>query len=82
MRLIDADELKSKIQKSNCNIEHLWKKVVLDVIDNCKTAYDVDEVVDGLKEPQYDIALSTGEHCAMIPLSDAIQIVERGGIYE
>lgn len=81
-RLIDADELKSKIQKSNCNIEHLWKKVVLDVIDNCKTAYDVDEVVDGLKEPQYDIPLSTGEHCAMITLSDAIQIVKRGGIDE
>lgn len=80
MRLIDADKLKSKIQKSNCHIEHLWKKVVLDVIDNCKTAYDVDEVVDGLKEPQYDIPLSTGGHCAMIPLSDAIQIVERGGI--
>lgn len=48
-RLIDADELKSKIQKSNCNIEHLWKKVVLDVIDNCKTAYDVDEVVEQLE---------------------------------
>ena len=29
MRLIDADKLKSKIQKSNCNIEHLWKKFVL-----------------------------------------------------
>lgn len=26
-RLIDADELKSKIQKSNCNIEHLWKNI-------------------------------------------------------
>lgn len=37
-RLIDADELKSKIQKSNCDIEHLWKKVALDV---SKTAYDI-----------------------------------------
>lgn len=81
-RLIDADELKSKIKKSNCNFEYLWKRVVLDVIDNCKTAYDVDEVVEGLKEPQYDIPFSTGEHCAMIPLSDAIQIVKRGGIDE
>ena len=26
MRLIDADELKSKIQKSNCNIEHFRSK--------------------------------------------------------
>lgn len=49
MRLIDADELKSKIQKSNCNIEHLWKRVVLDVIDNCKTAYDVDELWNSWK---------------------------------
>lgn len=57
MRLIDADKLKSKIQKSNCNIEHLWKKVVLDVIDNCKTAYDVDEVVavEKGKDSEYKI---------------------------
>ena len=76
MRLIDADKLKSKIQKSNCNIEHLWKKVVLDVIDNCKTAYDVDEVVEQLDEAEQ---LGT---IPVVELEDAFKIVKGGGIYE
>lgn len=88
MRLIDADELKSKIQKSNCNIEHLWKKVVLDVIDNCKTAYDVNKVVEQLNN--YDTCESicfNRRDCytckyLVIDRDDAVEIAERGGIYE
>ena len=83
MRLIDADELKSKIKKSNCNIEHLWKKVVLDVIDNCKTAYDVDEVVESLKESDQCVCLSNDElEVYKFAIDDAIEIMKRGGIYE
>ena len=82
MRLIDADELKSKIQKSNCNIEHLWKRVVLDVIDNCKTAYDVDEVVEHLEiYSNKDEAEQIGT-IPVVELEDAFKIVKGGGIYE
>lgn len=82
MRLIDADELKSKIQKSNCNIEHLWKNVVLDVIDNCKTAYDVDEVVEQLEiYSNKDEAEQLGT-IPVVELEDAFKIVKGGGIYE
>ena len=81
-RLIDADELKSKIQKSNCNIEHLWKNVVLDVIDNCKTAYDVDEVVEQLEiYSNKDEAEQLGT-IPVVALEDAFKIVKGGGIYE
>lgn len=82
MRLIDADELKSKIQKSNCNIEHLWKNVVLDVINNCKTAYDVDEVVEQLEiYSNKDEAEQLGT-IPVVELEDAFKIVKGGGIYE
>lgn len=82
MRLIDADELKSKIQKSNCNIEHLWKDVVLDVINNCKTACDVDEVVEQLEiYSNKDEAEQLGT-IPVVELEDAVKIVKGGGIYE
>lgn len=81
-RLIDADELKSKIQKSNCNIEHLWENVVLDVINNCKTAYDVDEVVEQLEiYSNKDEAEQFGT-IPVVELEDAFIIVKGGGIYE
>lgn len=81
-RLIDADELKSKIKKSNCNIEDLWKRVVLDVIDNCKTAYDVDEVVERLETySNKDEAERLGT-IPIVELEDAFKIVKGGGIDE
>lgn len=82
MRLIDADELKSKIKKSNCNFEYLWKRVVLDVIDNCKTVYDVDEVVERLETySNKDEAERLGA-IPVVELEDAFKIVKGGGIYE
>lgn len=90
MRLIDADELKSKIQKSNCNIEHLWKNVVLDVIDNCKTAYDVDEVVSNLENLKSMVPVNRllddvikdkpKELGQLIAYDKAIKIVKDGGV--
>lgn len=82
MRLIDADELKSKIKKSNCNFEYLWKRVVLDVIDNCKTVYDVDEVVERLETySNKDEAERLGT-IPIVELEDAFKIVKGGGIDE
>ena len=87
-RLIDADELKSKIRKSNCNFEYLWKRVVLDVIDNCKTAYNVDEVVKKLYNYDTCTDICMDKHCCysckdlVIHRDDAVEIVERGGIDE
>ena len=48
-RLIDADALIEAINKSTCQWEYLWKRVVCDVIRNQPTAYDVEAVVAELE---------------------------------
>lgn len=81
-RLIDADELKSKIQNQIVTSNIFGKKVVLDVIDNCKTAYDVDEVVEQLEiYSNKDEAEQLGT-IPVVELEDAFKIVKGGGIYE
>ena len=83
MRLIDADELRDKIQKSNCrNADELCKQVVYDVIYNCETAYDVGKVVEQLEiYSNKDEAEQLGT-IPVVELEDAFKIVKGGGIYE
>lgn len=54
----------------------------MDVIDNCKTAYDVDEVVEQLEiYSNKDEAEQLGT-IPVVELEDAFKIVKGGGIYE
>lgn len=80
MRLIDADKLKEKAL-DGCNVIHI------DTIDGMPTAYDVDKVVEELKEKaerQFGSACNEGEWSfnLAIPLDEAIEIVKVGGINE
>lgn len=74
MRLIDADVLIEAINKSTCNwAEHLWKRVVCDVIGNQPTAFDVKKVVAELEKQDDDCG------CGKIDAWKAIDIVKMGG---
>ena len=54
----------------------------MDVIDNCKTVYDVDEVVERLETySNKDEAERLGT-IPVVELEDAFKIVKGGGIYE
>lgn len=83
MRLIDADVLIEAINKSTCNwAEHLWKRVVCDVIGNQPTAFDVGKVLEQLVDDSFvdyfEYYTDSGER--LITISEAIEIVKSGGI--
>lgn len=75
MRLIDADELKNilTVAEYSCVLQN----ALIGIIDSQPTAYDVDKVVERLKKESYQ------EFCdseRIVALTDAIEIVKRGGI--
>ena len=79
MRLIDVDTLK-------INLYHN-KKVVLNddlvkCIDDTKTAYSVDKVVEELDKASdyYECEEQGREHVQTLDLTDAIEIVKDGGV--
>lgn len=79
MRLIDADEcpcvLCEDIRNAHCTYEHRSCEKFCHWLNNI--AYDVDNVVEELKENAFDYYLCDGE---MVDLNDAIDIVKRGGV--
>lgn len=89
MRLIDADELIEAINKSTCQWEYLWKRVVCDVIRNQPTAYDVEAVFaelekldeNGIKctDCVYNGAEDCFGMCSSAKFEHAISIVRNGG---
>lgn len=82
MRLIDADALIEAINKSTCQWEYLWKRVVCDVIRNQPTAYDVEAVVAKLKVFGFDTIEPPTEYeqsLLTVVKKRAISIVRNGG---
>ena len=79
MRLIDADELKRSISQNN-KIPRIFQQV----INAQPTAYSVDKVVEELDKSSdyYECEEQGREHVQMVDLTDAIEIVKQGGVYE
>lgn len=89
MRLIDADKLRTILTDEECPCA--LQTALIGIIDAQPTAYDVDKVVEQLKElKKYNLNLADGmldmqshglgRH--FICLEDAIEIVKAGGIDE
>ena len=53
-------------------------------VDNILTAYDIDRVVEELDKSSdyYECEEQGREHVQMVDLTDAIEIVKQGGVYE
>lgn len=85
MRLIDADTLKEycmRASKSDDDFRRVSLATLASVIDVQPTAYDVDKVVEQLKDYSN---VNEAERLGTIPvieLDDAIQIVKGGGVDE
>lgn len=76
MRLIDADKLNFSEQHYNKS----QMKAILDFIDNQPTAYDVDKVVEQLKERStLSRPVGWSKSYEIVPLKEAIEIVKAGG---
>lgn len=94
MRMIDADELKTKLYESimvNEDMDCLDFLRVESLIDAQPTAYDVDKVVEQLREQQEKLETDIfaresdnwyGQYCNGIHegIDKAIEIVKAGGV--
>lgn len=76
-RLIDEDELLTRIRLNYNNHQNVSAGAIKDIIDTTKTAYDVEEVVAELErlEDTDTRRVYTTHH---IDLNDAIEIVRKG----
>lgn len=76
MRLIDADELRERFCKENCGerrcIDSMDKCVWICSVEESKTAYDVDKVVEQLEEYVFEKYCIEGD-------SEIDKIVKGGG---
>lgn len=93
-RLIDADELKERFCEENCGknrcVDHMDKCVWILSVEESKTAFDVDEVVERLKQLKMRHFLTianTGDadkDCAYKNIANTIdrviEIVKVGGV--
>ena len=92
MRLIDADELKERFCEENCGknrcIDHMDKCAWILSVEESKTAFDVDEVVERLKQLKMRHFLTiTGDadkDCACKNIANTIdrviEIIKGGGV--
>lgn len=62
----------------------IHKNLVIDIIKNHPTAYDIDKVVKELDKASdyYECEEQGREHVQMVDLTDAIEIVKDGGVSE
>ena len=76
MKLIDADALIGYIKSTGLGTED-----IVEAIENCPTAYNVDKVVTRLDKASdyYEFNEQGMEHVQMLRLVDAIEIVKGGG---
>ena len=91
MRLIDADKLKDSFNEGMNNYETFSKNVILDCIDECDTAYDLNKIMEQLNKVKEIMESPVSQDCfeeeceesdCMICLiNKAIKIV-KGGIYD
>lgn len=81
MRLIDADKLRTILTDEECPC--VLQTVLIGIIDAQPTAYDVDKVVEQLKEWTFNADIDTGDWTMMnhnlIVSKTAIEIVKGGG---
>lgn len=85
MRIIDADALKKDLESVTLsNGTLLNTNTVLLLLDKYPTAYDVDAVVEQLKEWTFNADVNIGDGTMMnhnlIVSKNAIEIVKAGGI--
>ena len=80
MRLIDADALQEKFEEVKQKVKSISEIAqiigVQSVIDSQPTAYDVDKVVEQLKEKNFSEDWTND----VVYTEDAIKIVKSGGI--
>lgn len=81
MRLIDADALKKDLKSVTLSNGTLVNtNAVLYLLEEYPTAYDVDKVVEQLKDVSYERFGYTGMGGEnVVNLDDAIEIVKAGG---
>ena len=93
-RLIDAEELKERFCEENCGknrcVDHMDKCAWILSVEESKTAFDVDKVVEQLKQlkMRYFLTIAntgdTDKDCAYKNIANtidkAIEIVKGGGV--
>lgn len=81
MRMIDADRLKKDLKSVTLSNGTLVNtNTVLALLDKYPTAYDVDKVVEQLKNVSYERFRNAGMGGEnVVNLDDAIEIVKAGG---
>lgn len=78
MRLIDADELKNILTVAEYPC--LLQNMLIEIIDMQPIAYNVDNVLERLKEASYERFRNPGMGGELvINLDDAIEIIKGGG---
>lgn len=81
MRFIDADKLKACIIATCDGGDNKKSRILWDVINKIPTAYDVNKIVEELKDNA--IEFETFGICSdYVELTHAIEIVKGGGIDE
>ena len=82
MRLVDVDKIKKNLKSVTLsNGTLLNTNTVLALLDKYPTAYDVDKVVEQLKNVSYERFRNAGMGGEnVVNLDDAIEIVKAGGI--
>mgnify|MGYP004446561481 FL=1 len=73
--------MKAKISRSTCNYpELMWKKVTCDVINNQPTAYDIDKVVEQIKNNSFTHSSVNWMFVDdLVRTEEAIDIIRNGG---
>ena len=84
-RLIDADELKERFCEENCGnnrcVDHMDKCVWICSVEESKTVFDVDEVVQQLEKLIEDKTSESGDDWYTAEcLNEAVDIVKGGGV--
>ena len=86
-RLIDAEELKERFCEENCGknrcVDHMDKCAWILSVEESKTAFDVDKVINELKRNKFiesECILSDVHQGYNAGLSTAIEIVKGGGV--
>jgi hypothetical protein len=77
MRLIDADELLTRIRLNYNNHQNISAGAMKDIINTTKTAYDVDKVVEELREADEGYCWMCG---GGIDCKTVTDIVRKGGM--
>lgn len=86
-RLIDAEELKERFCEENCGknrcVDHMDKCAWILSVEESKTAFDVDKVINELKRDKFiesECILSDVHQGYNAGLSRAVEIVKGGGV--